>query len=588
MKSAILFQLIVLFSFKTFGQVNQPVDTVMDLPLDTCIRMEVLDNGLTTYFKHSDEFDDKVVLFFVVKTGVAQEKENEIGVSHLLEHLVVRRTTSFPDGVYKHFAQYGLQDGRDFNAFTGFEATTYMLVLPHDNPRAIRSAIQLIGDLLNEPQFDSIDLVTEQRAVTNERLRAASAQSRLDDFINPKLLEPSPYARCIGNFDERNVEKLDRDALLRFWNHWYRPDLQAVIFVGPIDADSLLTNIKALTSHERPKRPRKQPQQYPTFVPSPNKLIVATDPEVSHITVRLYWKLQGKRPTIQATLEKSLLAQLYNYMIQHRIDKLLRQYNSPFMSCDSRYRENAISGLRGMDALTLIITTLSVNEMEGAIKSAYFELDRVRRMGFTEAEFQTAKDDLLTTLQNEKADAKRLAWSMQRHFVYGDPVFAIPALSNVTKEMLTKMSVDDVNSAARRWITDNDRDIVFIAPENHRNTLPAESTVTAWLKDVGRLPMTPYVDQPFKKQLPDIENLDKHSPPATQRYIKEIDATRITLANGVKVLLKPVNTNGSKKKYPPPCVQNRRRPVLSGKGLFHCRECRPDSRTFRSRRVRPI
>src|SRR5690606_6569 len=58
-----------------------------------------------------------------------------------------------------------------------------------------------------------------------------------------------------------NIRNFKRDAFVRFYKEWYRPDLEAAIVVGDIDVDSLETEIKRLFSDlEMPDNP-KDPSQ---------------------------------------------------------------------------------------------------------------------------------------------------------------------------------------------------------------------------------------------------------------------------------------------------------------------------------------
>src|SRR5580765_3601802 len=85
------------------------------------------------------------------------------------------------------------------------------------------------------------------------------AGERTQEKIGRLQLEGSRYADRSPIGKPEVIEHAQRDQLTRFYRDWYRPDLMAVIVVGDVDRDAVVTMIKAhfssLTSPS-PKRPR--------------------------------------------------------------------------------------------------------------------------------------------------------------------------------------------------------------------------------------------------------------------------------------------------------------------------------------------
>ena len=113
------------------------------------------------------------------------------------------------------------------------------------------------------------------------------AGERTQDKIRRVQLEGSRYADRppIGNPDI--IEHAQREQLTRFYHDWYRPDLMAVIVVGDVDRDAVVTMIKehfsslASPSPERP-RPAFDVPDHPG-----TRYAVVTDKETTATAVQI-------------------------------------------------------------------------------------------------------------------------------------------------------------------------------------------------------------------------------------------------------------------------------------------------------------
>jgi zinc protease len=71
----------------------------------------------------------------------------------------------------------------------------------------------------------------------------------------------------------------------------------------------------------------------------------------------------------------------------------------------------------------------------------------------------------------------------------------------LTKNYLPGITVTDVNILAKEYITNTNRDILILAPEKDKSSLPDETTVNSWLKAVEAETLSPYKDNVSSKPL---------------------------------------------------------------------------------------
>src|ERR1700741_5264117 len=97
-----------------------------------------------------------------VGSGSRDEKPDENGISHLLEHMAFKGTTRRSA---RQIAEEIEAVGGDLNAATSTETTAYYArVLKAD----VALALDVLSDLLSEPAFDREELLREHNVIVQE------------------------------------------------------------------------------------------------------------------------------------------------------------------------------------------------------------------------------------------------------------------------------------------------------------------------------------------------------------------------------------------------------------------------------------
>src|ERR1700760_1668673 len=97
-----------------------------------------------------------------VGAGSRDERADEHGISHLLEHMAFKGTTR---RTARQIAEEIEAVGGDLNAATSHESTAYYArVLKADVPLAL----DVLSDILSEPTFDPAEVQGEQNVIVQE------------------------------------------------------------------------------------------------------------------------------------------------------------------------------------------------------------------------------------------------------------------------------------------------------------------------------------------------------------------------------------------------------------------------------------
>src|SRR6202166_3083537 len=109
-----------------------------------------------------------------IGSGSRDEKADEHGISHLLEHMAFKGTKR---RTARQIAEEIEAVGGDLNAATSVETTAYYArVLRSDVPLAL----DVLSDILANPTFDAEELVREQNVIVQE---IGAAEDTPDDIV---------------------------------------------------------------------------------------------------------------------------------------------------------------------------------------------------------------------------------------------------------------------------------------------------------------------------------------------------------------------------------------------------------------------
>jgi zinc protease len=510
------------------------------LPLDPAVRTGKLANGFTYYIRHNTEPKSRVVMYIVNKAGSVLEDEDQRGLAHFMEHMSFNGTTHFPHNELVDYLQRaGVRFGADINAYTSFDETVYELPLPSDKPDILNQGIGIMHDWAQSATLDPTEIDKERGVVLEEKRLGKGAGERMQRVYWPVLLDNSRYAVRIPIGLDTVLDNFKRPVIERFYHDWYRPDLQALIIVGDINADSLEKVVKATFSdlkNPANERPRKK---YTVPLTGKNQFIAVTDKEQTTTNMELLIKHQQPPLQTAADFRVAILQKLFNQILGERIAELSRRADPPFVQGDA-----GISGfIGGLDCFDAGVTA-KPGALETGFKALWRETERVKRFGFTQTELDRAKIAYLNGLdeqvkEKDKTNSISFVKEYQEYFLKDIASPGIDVEARITKDDMPGITLAEVNKLATIYISPVNRVVLIKAPEKDKGSLPDEATVNSWLKAVEEEPLQPYKDEVSTQSLLAAQPTGARI--VSDTYNKDLNTTSLTLSNGLKVLLKPTD-----------------------------------------------
>jgi zinc protease len=512
------------------------------LPFDTAVRTGRLPNGFTYFIRHNEEPKNRVILYLVNKVGSVLEDDDQQGLAHFVEHMSFNGTRHYPKNELVNYLQKsGVRFGADLNAYTSFNETVYQLPLPSDDPLILSNGIQIMRDWAQEATLDPVEIDKERGVVLEEKRLASGAEERMQRQYWPLVLNHSRYSirKPIGVDSVLNSFK--PETIRRFYQDWYRPDLQALIIVGDIDVDQMEKLVSAKFGDLKNPPKERERINYTTPLTGKNQFIVVTDPEQTQTALQVIIKQPALLIHTATQYKASLVRNLYNTMLAERFAELARQTNPPFLQGIAAINPFTI----GLDNFAAGVVVKS-GELEKGVKAVWREAERAKRNGFTSTELERTKQNLLSSWEaalkeKNKTPSGSYVNLYVQYFLNGTAAPGIDYEYKLATNDLAEITLHDVDQLAATTLKETDRDILIIAPEKEKKLLPDESTVLGWLKAVQMEDLQAYKDTFSKRSL-------FTTPPVPGKIIDEskdtvLHTTTLLLSNGVKVVLKPTTFN---------------------------------------------
>ena len=213
-----------------------------------------------------------------VCAGSRDERPDEHGISHLLEHMAFKGTTR---RTARQIAETIEAVGGDLNAATSVESTGYFArVLKADVPLAL----DVLSDILSEPTFDPEELKREQNVIVQE---IGATEDAPDDLVFDRLQEiafpEQPVGRSILGTPE-TVRSFTAARLRAYLSRNYRAPDMIVAAAGAVNHQQVVAEAeKRFASFAGPAGPQPDAATF-----SGGTRVETRDLEQVHIAMALH------------------------------------------------------------------------------------------------------------------------------------------------------------------------------------------------------------------------------------------------------------------------------------------------------------
>ena len=512
------------------------------LPNDPETRVGKLDNGLTYYIRHNDKPAQRAEFYLATHVGAIQEEPDQDGLAHFLEHMCFNGLKNLPGKQMLEYLQsIGAEFGRNINASTGVEATQYMLNnIPVTREGIIDTCLLVMHDYSHFVLNEQEEIDKERGVIIEERRTRRNAAWRMNEQSKKYYYKGSKYADCTIIGSQENLETFKRESIVNLYETWYRPDNQAVIVVGDIDVDQIENKLKTLFADIPAPVDPKAKEVYKVPENAEPIVGVVTDPEASNCEIDIFWKsdpLPRELNNTDLAYMMNLLKDIIANVMNERYQDITSKPGAPFLS--GNFFTGAIC-----ETVDAVIGGVAFKEGEHApaFEAFYTEIEKMKRYGFSDAEVQRAKDQILSALEKraEGADSRQNAefiYPIINNFFNNSSFMDPKTEAQLAKMVLSQISAAVVNQVVSQLITDENVVIVYNGPEKAGLVNPTEADLLGVYNKVKASEIAANAEEQIDSELVNPAKLKGSKVKKSRDLIKGFKEW--TLKNGVTVAWLP-------------------------------------------------
>ncbi|MCP4294023.1 MAG: insulinase family protein, partial [Proteobacteria bacterium] len=255
--------------------------------------------------------------------------------------------------------------------------------------------------------------------------------------------------------------------------------------------------------------------------------------------IQLINKYEREQIRLASDYKAKTINMLYYSMLNSRLDEISRGANPPFITgfaFTSSYAKAVNFSTLGALAPD--------GEIETGLKTLLTEAERAYRHGFTDGELDRAKKELSSLVENyyserDNRESIVLATEYVDAFLNGLPVPSVEYEYIQYNKVLPEITLDDIKKSSEKLLKSENRVVLVTSPRKEDFPLPEETDLQSVLDSVNTADIKPYIDDFKSEEL--LSKIPESSPVIKREVYENTGITEWTLANGIKVVLKPTD-----------------------------------------------
>jgi zinc protease len=412
--------------------------------LPSGVTLTTLENGLVIIVREDHSAPVVSAQAWAMTGSIHEGKWLGAGLSHVLEHMLFKGTTTRPGSRIDQEVQ---EAGGYMNAYTSFDRTVYHIDVPNTGAT---TAIDILCDIMQHASLPADDLAKELDVIRREMDMGQDDPGRRS---GRRLFETaytrSPYRfTIIGYLDIFN--ELKPDDIRAYYQEKYAPNNVFYVVAGDVKCDEVVAQIK--TAYAQSKA-RALP---PNFLPAepkqtaPREIIEEAPIELGHL--HFAWHIPELRHPDVPVLD--VLAVLLGSGRSSRLYQQVRERQGVVHHADAWTYNPGSTGLFGMSAM------VDADKFEAARDAMLAEVEKVKSLSVSSDEVQKAvKQFISATLATRKTmegQANDLggSWLAANNLTFSERYLAAVKL----------VSPADVQRVAREYLMAENRTLYALLP----------------------------------------------------------------------------------------------------------------------------
>ncbi len=380
------------------------------------------ENGLVVATDKAKDFES-VTISILVKNGSRNENKQNNGISHFLEHMAFKGTTT---RTAKDIAEEFDMIGGYFNAYTSRTSTVYYAkVLKND----LEKALDIITDILLNSTFAKEELEKERQVIFQELCMTKDTPDDIVfDYFQETAFKNQPLGRSILGAEEF-IKNLKREELSKYFKNQYSTKNTIISAAGNFDS----RQFNYLISNRFANFQNTNVKQYEKGIYTGGELHVQKDLEQAQFLLGF----EGVSYLDKDFYDAQILSIILGGGMSSRLFQEIREKRGLVYNISSYSTSYSDCGIFGVYSA---LDPVNINILIDLIVSELFNItDKINEKEIMRAKAQI-KSSLLMSMESTTARAKKLCnnFAMFGRYISNDEI--LEKINNVNFQSLQKLA----------------------------------------------------------------------------------------------------------------------------------------------------
>jgi zinc protease len=428
--------------------------------LPSGVKITTLENGLTIIVREDHSAPVVSVQAWAMTGSINEGKWLGAGLSHVLEHMLFKGTTTRGAGRIDQEVQ---DAGGYMNAYTSFDRTVYHIDVPNTGTKI---AVDILCDIMQNATLPADEMAKEKQVILREMdMNQDEPGRRSGRRLFETAYTKSPYRFTIIGYPDIYNE-LQATDVETYYRERYAPNNVFFVVAGDVNAGEILEQIK--TAYAKTKAKAIPPSVLPSEPKqiAPREIVEEAPIELGH--VHMSWHIPELRHADTPVLD--VLAVVLGSGRSSRLHQKVREQLGLAHSIDAWTYTPGGAGLFGVSAV------MDADKFAATREAALAEVERIKEKGVAAEEVGKAvKQFISATLATRKTMAGQAqdlggSWLTANDLNFSERYLA--AVKSVTTQ--------DLQRVAREYLIASNRTIYALLP---KGASPLPVTVDSEVSD---------------------------------------------------------------------------------------------------------
>jgi zinc protease len=409
------------------------------------VSITTLDNGLTIIVREDHSAPVVSAQSWAMAGSIHEGKWLGAGLSHVLEHMLFKGTTTRPGSRIDQEVQ---EAGGYMNAYTSFDRTVYHIDVPNTGAR---TAIDILCDIMQHATLPPDELAKEMDVIRREMdMNVDDPNRRASRRLFETAYTRSPYRLTVIGYPDI-FNELKPEDIHGYYREKYSPNNVFFVVAGDVKTDEVLAQIRECYKNSKAKAlpPIVLPEEPKQT--APREIVEEAPIEMGH--AHFAWHIPELRhPDVPAL---DVLAVLLGHGRSSRLYQEVREKQGVAHHVDAWTYSPGNTGLLGVSAI------MDAEEFSATRDAVLAEVEKVKAAPVSSDELGKAmKQFVSATLSSRKTMDGQAGDLGSSWLAASDLAFSERYLAAVKRVTPT-----DVQRVAREYLTPENRTLYALLPE---------------------------------------------------------------------------------------------------------------------------